>query len=305
VVRVADKIRVKVDHRELTLTNLGKVLYPAAKFTKAEVIDHYTRVSPAMLPHLRGRPVTVKRYPDGVDGPFFFEKNRPAHTPAWVRTARLAAPGSTKQRESVEYAVIDDLPTLVYFAGLAALEFHTPMWRVDDEGRPQPPDTMVFDLDPGAPATIVECCRVALRLREVLKEDGLTGRPKTSGNKGMQVYVPWTGRPEIPSEYAKALAQRLEKEHPDEIVSQMARKLRPGKVFIDWSQNNPAKTTVTPYSLRANPLPTVSTPITWEEVEGCTRPDDLVFTAGDVLRRVERFGDLMAPPERGETGDGP
>ncbi|MFC7385868.1 non-homologous end-joining DNA ligase [Sphaerisporangium rhizosphaerae] len=302
---MADKVRVKVDQRELTLTNLGKVLYPEAGFTKAEVIDYYSRVAPAMLAHLSGRPLTVKRYPGGVDGQFFFEKNRPAHTPAWVRTARLPAPGSTKDRDTIEYAIVDDLPTLVYFAGLAALEFHTPMWRVDEEGRALPPDTMVFDLDPGAPATIVECCRVALRLREALAEDGLTGCPKTSGNKGMQVYVPWTGREDDPSGYAKALAQRLEKQSPEEIVSQMARKLRPGKVFIDWSQNNPAKTTVTPYSLRANPVPTASTPITWEEVAGCARPGDLVFTAEDVLDRVARLGDLMTPPERSQAGEGP
>ncbi|WP_248963685.1 non-homologous end-joining DNA ligase [Sphaerisporangium perillae] len=302
---MTQKVRVRVDHREMTLTNLDKVLYPEAGFTKAEVIDYYSRVAPAMLAHLNGRPLTVKRYPGGVDGQFFFEKNRPAHTPAWVRTARLPVPGSTKDRDTIEYAIVDDLPTLVYFAGLAALEFHTPMWRVDEEGRAQEPDTMVFDLDPGAPATIVECCEVALRLREVLREDGLVGCPKTSGNKGMQVYVPWAGREEKPSEYAKAIAQRLEKERPEEVVSQMARKLRPGKVFIDWSQNNPAKTTVTPYSLRANPIPTASTPITWEEVEGCTRPDDLVFTAGDVLDRVERFGDLMVPPERSKAGDEP
>ncbi|MFC4532452.1 non-homologous end-joining DNA ligase [Sphaerisporangium dianthi] len=302
---MAEKVRVRVDHRELTLTNLGKVLYPEAGFTKAEVIDYYSRVAPAMLAHLKGRPLTVKRYPGGVDGQFFFEKNRPAHTPAWVRTARLPAPGSTKDRDTIEYAIVDDLPTLVYFAGLAALEFHTPMWRVDEEGRALPPDIMVFDLDPGAPATIVECCRVALRLREVLAEDGLTGDPKTSGNKGMQVYVPWMGREENPWDYAKAVAQRMEQERPEEIVSQMAKKLRPGKVFIDWSQNNPAKTTVTPYSLRANPIPTASTPIGWEEVENCARPDDLVFTAADVLDRVARLGDLMAPPKRSGAAEGP
>ncbi|MEU8271005.1 non-homologous end-joining DNA ligase [Sphaerisporangium sp. NPDC049002] len=302
---MAEKVRVRVDGRELTLTNLDKVLYPEAGFTKAEVIDYYSRLAPVMLPHLRGRPMTVKRYPNGVGEQFFFEKNRPAHTPAWVRTARLPAPGSTKDRDTIVYTIVDDLPTLVYLANLAALEFHTPMWRIDEQGRPQPPDTMVFDLDPGAPATIVECSRVALRLRDVLREDGLAGCPKTSGNKGMQVYVPWSHRSGSPSEYAKALAQRLEKERPDEIVSQMARKLRPGKVFIDWSQNNPAKTTVSPYSLRANRLPTVSTPVTWEEVEGCDRPEDLAFTAEDVLRRVAELGDLMAPPERSGTGDGP
>ncbi|WP_214412695.1 non-homologous end-joining DNA ligase [Sphaerisporangium fuscum] len=299
------KVRVRVDHRELTLSNLDKVLYPDAGFTKAEVIDYYSRVAPVMLPHVQGRPITVKRYPEGVDGAFFFEKNRPPHTPKWVRTAVLPAPGSTKNRETIEYAIIDDLPTLVYFAGLAALEFHAPMWGVDDQGRPQEPDIMVFDLDPGAPATIVECCRVALLLRAALQEDGLEGCPKTSGNKGMQIHVPFAGRPENPSQYAKALAQRLEKERPGEIVSQMAKKLRPGKVFIDWSQNNPAKTTVAPYSLRANRIPTVSTPITWEEVEDCTGPEQLVFTADEVLDRVQEFGDLMVPPEQSRNGDGP
>ncbi|MFC4587471.1 non-homologous end-joining DNA ligase [Sphaerisporangium corydalis] len=302
---MAEKVRVRVGDRELTLTNLTKVLYPQAGFTKAEVIDYYSRVSEIMLRHLRGRPMTVKRFPSGVEGPSFFEKNRPAHTPEWVRTARLPVPGSTKDRETIDFAVVDDLPTLVYLANLAALEFHAPMWRVDEDGRAQNPDLMVFDLDPGAPATIMECRRVALRLREVLREDGLDGLPKTSGNKGMQVYVPWAHREEVPSDYAKALAQRLARERPEEIVSQMARKLRPGKVLIDWSQNNPAKTTVAPYSLRANPMPTVSAPITWEELEGCERPEDLVFTAGDVLERIGRFGDLMVPPERSATGEGP
>ena len=300
--RVADKVRVRVGDRELTLSNLGKVLYPRTGFTKAEVIDYYTRVAPYMLPHLRGRPVTVKRFPNGVEGQSFFEKNRPAHTPGWVRTARLPVPGSTKDREAIDFAIVDDLPTLVYLASLAALEFHTPMWRVDDQGAAHEPDTMVFDLDPGAPATIVECCRVALRLREVLRADGLDGRPKTSGNKGMQVYVPWSDRPEVASEYARAVARRLEKERPEEIVSQMARKLRLGRVFIDWSQNNPAKTTVTPYSLRANPAPTASTPLAWEEVAECRHPEDLVFTADDVLTRVAELGDLMVPPQ--PSGDG-
>ncbi|MDH2429837.1 non-homologous end-joining DNA ligase [Sphaerisporangium sp. TRM90804] len=305
---MADKVRVKVGDRELTIGNLQKVLYPEAGFTKAEVIDYYSRVAPVMLPHLRGRPLTVKRYPNGVGGTFFFEKNRPAHTPDWVRTARLPVPGSTKDRDTIDFAVVDDLPTLVYFAALAALEFHTPMWRVDDDGEALPPDVMVFDLDPGAPASIVECCRVASRLRDVLREDDLPACPKTSGNKGMQVYVPWAGRSDDASEYAKAVAQRLEGESPGEVVSKMARKLRPGKVFIDWSQNNPAKTTVTPYSLRANPRPTASTPLTWEEVEGCSSAEELVFTAGDVLARVEEHGDLMAPlvtPEPGRARGGP
>lgn len=306
--QVADRHRVRIEDRELTLTNLGKVLYPGHGFAKAEVIDYYSRVAPVMLPHLRGRPLTVKRYPEGVGAPFFFEKNRPAHTPAWVRTVRLPAPGSTKNRDTIDFAVVDDLPSLVYFAGLAALEFHTPMWRVDSAGRPLPPDLMVLDLDPGPPATVTDCCRVALHLREVLSEHGLTGFPKTSGNKGMQVYVPWEGRAEDTSEVARAVAELLAGMRPGQIVSKMAKRLRPGKVFIDWSQNNPAKTTVTPYSLRANPSPTVSTPITWAEVEACEDPRELVFTPDDVLRRVTEHGDLMAPsaaPRRGGGAQGP
>ncbi|MFI7695514.1 non-homologous end-joining DNA ligase [Nonomuraea sp. NPDC049655] len=286
------KVPVRVDGRELTLSNLDKVLYPEIGFTKAEVIDYYSRVAPVLLPHLAGRPLTVKRYPNGVTGQFFFEKNAPEHTPDWVRKVNLPAPGSTKGRESIDFAVIEDLPTLAYYANLAALELHVPQWRVDDDGAALPPDTLVFDLDPGAPATIVECCRVALTLREVLKGEGLDARPKTSGNKGMQLYADWDCREE-PSAYAKRLAQALEKEHPKEIVSVMAKKARPGKVFIDWSQNNPAKTTVAPYSLRARERPTVSTPLLWKEVEDCEHADDLVFTAPDVLARVEKHGDLF------------
>ncbi|MEV5500116.1 non-homologous end-joining DNA ligase [Nonomuraea fuscirosea] len=286
------KVPVKVDGRELALSNLDKVLYPEYGFTKAEIIDYYSRIAPVLLPHLEGRPLTVKRYPNGVTGQFFFEKNAPDHTPDWVRRVSLPVPGSTKNRETIDFAVVEDLPTLVYYANLAALELHVPQWRVDEDGAALPPDTLVFDLDPGPPATIVECTRVALMLREALKEEGLTAVPKTSGNKGMQLYADWDCREE-PSAYAKRLAQLLAKEHPDEVVSVMARKLRPGKVFIDWSQNNPAKTTVAPYSLRAGERPTVSTPLTWKEVESCEDPDDLVFTAPDVLARVEKRGDLF------------
>ncbi|MEV4289015.1 non-homologous end-joining DNA ligase [Nonomuraea bangladeshensis] len=290
---MAKKVPVKVDGRELTLSNLDKVLYPDCGFTKAEVIDYYSRIAPVLLPHLAGRPLTVKRYPDGVTGQSFFEKNAPDHTPDWVRRVNLPVPGSTKNRESIDFAVIEDLPTIVYYANLAALELHVPQWRVDDDGNALPPDMIVFDLDPGAPATIVQCAEIALMLREVLKAEGLTARPKTSGSKGMQLYADWDCREE-PSAYAKRLAQLLEKEHPKQVVSVMAKAARPGKVFIDWSQNNPAKTTVAPYSLRARERPTVSTPLTWKEVESCERPEDLVFTAPDVLARAENRGDLFA-----------
>ncbi|WP_283135604.1 non-homologous end-joining DNA ligase [Rhizohabitans arisaemae] len=283
------RIRVTVEGRVLSLSNLGKVLYPRTGFTKGEVIDYYTRIAPVLLPHLAGRPLTVKRYPNGVEGPSFFEKNAPAHTPGWVRTERLPVSARGSGRETVDYSIVDDLPTLVYYANLAALELHVPMWRVG-----QPPDTLVFDLDPGPPATIVDCCRVALLLRETLTEDGHRGYPKTSGSKGMQLYVPWgpaCGRTEG---YAKTLAQRLEREHPGLVVSRMTRSLRGGKVLIDWSQNNPAKTTVAPYSLRGLAEPTVSTPIAWAEVESCDRPESLRFTAPDVLERVSGQGDLFA-----------
>jgi bifunctional non-homologous end joining protein LigD len=290
---VTEKVLVKVDGRELTLSNLTKVLYPAAAFTKAEVIDYYTRIAPAMIPHLRGRSLTVKRFPNGVENQSLFEKNAPAHTPEWIRRVTLPVPGSTKDRDTIDFPIIDDLPSLVYYGNLAAIEFHVPMWRVDEAGDPLPPDTLVFDLDPGAPADIVDCCRVALLLREELERDGLRSFPKTSGNKGMQLYVPWDRGPGT-AEYARALARRLEKAHP-EVTSVMARKVRPGRVFIDWSQNNPAKTTVAPYSLRANRMPTTSTPLLWEEVEKCDDAARLVFTAPETLARVERYGDLFGP----------
>ncbi|MFC0865746.1 non-homologous end-joining DNA ligase [Sphaerimonospora cavernae] len=286
------KVLVRVDDRELVLTNLDKVLYPDTAFTKAEVIDYYTKIAANMIPHISDRPLTVKRFPDGVEGQFFFEKNVPAHTPDWVRTVTLPAPGSGKNREKIEFAVIGDLATLVYYANLAALEVHVPMWRVAADGGALPPDTLVFDLDPGAPATIVECCRVAMLLREALYDDGLESFPKTSGKKGMQLYVPWD-RGAGTSDYAKALARELESRDLG-ITSVMAKKARPGKVFIDWSQNNPAKTTVAPYSMRADRLPTVSTPLTWQEIEECESPEDLVFTAPDVLDRVAKHGDLFA-----------
>lgn len=285
------KVPVQVEGRDLVLSNLDKVLFPEAGFTKAEVIDYYTRISPVLLPHLRGRPLTVKRYPNGVGGAFFFEKNAPRHTPSWIRTVRLPVPGSTKDRETIDFPVVDDLPTLVYFANLAALELHVPMWRVSDAGEALPPDLLVFDLDPGEPATIVECCVVAQLLRDALAEDGHECFPKTSGNKGMQLHVPWDS-PESTSAYAKALAERLAREY-DFITAVMAKRERPGKVFIDWSQNNPAKTTVAVYSIRANPQPTVSTPLTWDEVAACDDPDQLRLTTADVLARVRAHGDLF------------
>ena len=285
------KVTVQVEDRSLTLSNLDKVLYPAAGFTKAQVIDYYLRISTVMLPHLASRPVTIKRYPEGVDGQFFYQKNAPAGTPDWVPTARLPSPGSTKSRETIEYILGGDLPTLIWAANLAALELHTPMWRHPSVGEP---DLLVFDLDPGPPATITKCCQVALLLRPALADLGLEPLAKTSGGKGMQLYARLTGMTsEQASDLAKGLAERLEREKPDLVVSRMTKALRPGKVLIDWSQNNAAKTTIAPYSLRARPEPTVSTPVTWDEVEACEHASDLVFTAAQVLDRVADAGDLF------------
>jgi bifunctional non-homologous end joining protein LigD len=283
-----DRIRVQVDGRELELSNLDKVLYPAAGFTKGEVIDYYTRIAPVLLPHLRGRPLTRIRYPNGVEGQSFFEKNAPTRTPDWVRVERLPAPGSTKARETVDYVVADDLPTLVWLANLAALELHTPQWRVD-----APPDLMVVDLDPGPPAGLRECGEVAVLLRGRLAGDGVVCYPKTSGKKGMQLCCPIAGTQSSDdvSAYARRLAEELERKAPKSVTSKMAKRLRPGKIFIDWSQNNAAKTTVAAYSLRAQPEPTVSTPLTWGEVEsGALRQ----FRAAEVIDRVDEYGDLLA-----------
>lgn len=303
-----ERITVEVAGRRLALSNLDKVLYPEHGFTKAEVIDFYTRVAPYMLPHVVDRPATRKRYPDGVDGGFFYEKNAPSHTPRWVRTVTLPVPGSTMDREVIDFILIEDLPTLVWLANLAALELHVPQWTVADTRA----DLVVFDLDPGPPATIVECTEVALMLRELLARDGLTGFPKTSGAKGMQVYAPISAADaHQTSAYARGLARRLARAHPDLIVFQMTKSLRRGKVFVDWSQNNAAKTTVAPYSLRATPLPTVSTPVTWDEVATCESPDDLRFLATDVLDRVAMHGDLLAAltepdrPALPASGDSP
>ncbi|GAA3382218.1 non-homologous end-joining DNA ligase [Cryptosporangium minutisporangium] len=291
---------VAVAGRQLALSNLSKILYPETGTTKGEVIDYYSRIAPVLLPHLAGRPLSLKRYPDGVAGQGFFAKNVPNGAPDWLRTERLPAPGSTKNRDEIDYIVLptddgDALATLVWLANLASIELHVPQWQVGPRGGVRGTDLLVFDLDPGAPATVVECCAVALRLREVLDAEGLVAVAKTSGSKGMQVYarikpVEW-GRT---SDYAKAVAQQLEREDPEHVTSVMRRSLRPGKVFIDWSQNNTAKTTVAPYSLRARPAPTVSTPLHWDEVAACRRPEELVFAFDEVLARAADEGDLFA-----------
>jgi bifunctional non-homologous end joining protein LigD len=301
-----NKVTVTVEGRSLTLTNLAKVLYQQDGFTKAEVLDYYQRISPVLLPHVAGRPMTLKRYPEGVDGQSFFQKHAPAGTPDWVRTQDIASRssrgrgggrgkgGAQERGGMVTHVVIDDLPTLMWAANLASLELHAPMWKVLPGPGGPCPDLIVFDLDPGEPATIVECCRVAEALRPVLAAAGLSALPKTSGGKGLQLYARVSGvTADEASEQAKGFAQALERDRPDLVTSRMTRSLRPGKVLIDWSQNNGSKTTIAPYSLRARARPTVSTPLTWDEVAACEAPADLVFTAADVPARVDRSGDLF------------
>jgi bifunctional non-homologous end joining protein LigD len=286
------RLEVDVDGRQLSLSNLGKVLYPQAGFTKGQVIDYYTRVAPALLPHLRGRPLTLKRYPNGVEGQFFYEKQCPKHRPDWVRTAMIRMRGE----KAIDFCLCDDLPTLVWAANLADLELHPSLALAADVTSPT---ILAFDLDPGPPATIVECADVAVRLRAALDHLGLQAFPKTSGSKGMQIYVPLNTPTsyDVTKPFARALAQVLERTDPDLVVSDMKKSLRGGKVLVDWSQNDEHKTTVGVYSLRARERPTVSTPITWDEVEAVRvsrDPDDLVFTSDQVLARIAEHGDLFA-----------
>jgi bifunctional non-homologous end joining protein LigD len=294
---VTPKQRVEVEGRILSVSNLEKVLYPAVGFAKAQVIDYYVRSAPVLLPHLAGRPVTFTRWPDGVDGQTFFEKNSARHAPEWVRRVTIPSPGSSTGRETLDMVVLESVADLVWAANLAALELHVPQWQVDQDGEPLLPDLLVLDLDPGPETGLAECCAVAERLGERLEADGLDPVVKTSGSKGMQVYAPIEAADrEHPSRYARQLAQELSAETPDDVVWRMEKALRPGKVLIDWSQNNPAKTTVAPYSLRARAGATVSTPIGWDEVDAVRAGADpaiLRFRTDEVLARVEQYGDLF------------
>ncbi|MFK0256785.1 non-homologous end-joining DNA ligase [Streptomyces sp. NPDC090445] len=292
-----------VEGRRISLSNLDKVLYPETGFTKGEVLHYYATAAVPLLAHIHDRPVSFLRYPDGPEGQLFFTKNPPPGTPAWVKTA--AVPRSDDP--SAEQVVVSDLPSLMWAANLV-VEFHTPQWPA---GSPAVADRLILDLDPGAPATVVECCGVALWLRERLAADGLSAYPKTSGAKGLHLAVPLEPTPsEAVSAYAKTLAQEAERELADLVVHRMAKSLRPGKVFVDHSQNSAAKTTAAPYTLRARARETVSAPVSWAEVEACRVPSDLVFLADDIPPRVERDGDLFAPlldPERARRlpGAGP
>jgi bifunctional non-homologous end joining protein LigD len=285
---------VEIQGRHLKLSNLQKVLYPSAGFTKKDVIDYYARIAPAMLPHLKGRALTRKRYPDGVDGEPFFEKNAPMHKPDWVKTAPIWSDASHR---TVHYILADDLSTLIWLANLAALELHPSLAKAKDITCPT---TMVFDLDPGPPANIVQCCQVAMWLREIFEHLGLQTFAKTSGSKGLQLYMPLNTPTTFDATkmFSRALAQLLEQEHPELVISDMKKSLRTGKVFVDWSQNDEHKTTVAVYSLRARERATASTPVTWNEVERTLKkkdPELLVFESSQTIARFEKMGDLFEP----------
>ncbi|HEX6456550.1 MAG TPA: non-homologous end-joining DNA ligase [Solirubrobacterales bacterium] len=289
--------QVEVDGRELRLTNLDKVLYPETGFTKGEMVDYYAKVAPAIVPHLSGRAVTLRRFPEGVDDldAAFFEKRCPKHRPKWVKTAKVPA---GPRAGTIEFCVCDSLPTLIWMAQLAALELHP---SLSLSRAPKRPTVLAFDLDPGPPADIVDCSRVALRLRDLLAQLDLECFAKTSGSKGMQLYVPLNTKAtyEETRPFAQAIAQIAAKQNPENILAKMGKKTdRTGKVFIDWYQNNERKTTIAVYSLRARNRPTCSTPVTWNEIEKAAdsgKGDHLVFETDDVLKRLDDHGDLFAP----------
>jgi bifunctional non-homologous end joining protein LigD len=294
---VSDKAQLIVEGKKLSVSNLDKVLYPKVGFTKGDVIEYYIRIAPALLPHLKDRPLTMKRYPDGVEGEFFYEKNCPSHRPKWVKTAKVWSEGNNRM---MNYCLANDLPTLVWAANLADLELHTSLARKKNVSRPT---MMVFDLDPGAPADIVQCCQVGLWLRDLLGAMKLKSFAKTSGSKGLQVYVPLNAPVTFDrtKDLSRALAQHLEREHNDLVTSNMSKAVRKGKVFVDWSQNDEHKTTICVYSLRAKEEPTVSTPVGWKEVENCLKKkksDLLKFRSDKVIARVEKMGDLFEPVEK-------
>ena len=288
-------VQVEVDGRTLKLSNLDKLMYPKAGFTKGDLIDYYVRIAAVLLPHLHDRPLTLKRYPDGVEGKHFYEKQCPSHRPDWVQTAAV---WSRHNKKNIDFCLVNDLPTLAWAANLADIELHTSLSLAEAVDRPT---MMVFDLDPGAPANIIACCRVGLWLRDLFAELELESFAKTSGSKGLQVYVPLNSDEvtyDDTKPFARAVAELLEKQHPKQVVSRMTKSLRGGKVLIDWSQNDDHKTTICVYSLRAKERPTVSTPVTWDEVEAASRRRSgkvLTFEHDEVLKRVERDGDLFAP----------
>ena len=285
---------VVISGKQVRVSNLGKVLWPEAGFTKGQMIDYYVRIAPVLLPHLRGRPLTMKRYPNGVNGMFFYEKNCPVHRPEWVNTAKVWSEGNKKW---MDYCLAQDIPTLVWAANLADIELHTSLSKAAEILRPT---YIVFDLDPGAPADIVQCCQVGMWVRDMFAKLGLESFAKTSGSNGLQIYVPLNTAVtyDDTKSFAHELARMLERQHPELVVSDMKKALRVGKILVDWSQNDDHKTTVCVYSLRAKERPTVSTPVQWSEVEACLKKKDsnlLVFTSDQTLKRVDKFGDLFEP----------
>jgi bifunctional non-homologous end joining protein LigD len=285
---------VEVEGRKLKLSNLEKVLYPAAGFTKGQVLDYYARIAPVLVPHLAGRPLTMKRYPEGVNHEYFFEKNAPKFKPDWAKTVPV---WSDSNRRTIHYLLANDLATLVWIANLASIELHPSLSLAADLATPT---MIVFDLDPGPPADIVQCAQVGLWVRDIFEHFGLKSFPKTSGSKGLQIYVPLNTQTsyEETKSFAHAVARLLEQEHRELVVSEMKKVVRTNKVFVDWSQNDEHKTTISIYSLRARERPTVSTPVEWREVEEALKKKDssrLVFEAKDVLARVEKMGDLFEP----------
>ncbi|HEY2626623.1 MAG TPA: non-homologous end-joining DNA ligase [Candidatus Udaeobacter sp.] len=294
---MSKKAELIVEDRKIQVSNLDKVLYPKVGFTKGQVIDYYIRIASMLLPHLKDRPLTMKRYPDGVEGEFFYEKNCPVHRPKWVKTARV---WSESNNRMMNYCLAQDLPTLVWAANLADLELHTSLARKNNIKRPT---MMVFDLDPGAPADIVQCCQVGIWLSDLLLKMKLKSFAKTSGSKGLQVYVPLNSSVTFDQtkDLARALAQHLETNHDDLVTSNMSKAVRKKKVFVDWSQNDEHKTTICVYSLRAKEEPTVATPVTWDEVQNCLKKKEaglLKFRSDKVLARVEKLGDLFEPVEK-------
>ncbi len=288
------KALLEVEGREIKVSNLDKMMYPEAGFKKGDVIHYYIRIAPFLLPHLKNRALTMKRYPDGVNGKFFYEKRCPSHRPAWVKTAAI---WSGENDGDIDYCLANDLPTLVWAANLADLELHTSLAACK---KPERPTMMVFDLDPGPPADSVQCAQVGLWLRDLLESRGLECHPKTSGSKGLQIYAPLNTATtfDATKEFSRKIAEQLAAEHPGAVVSNMKKSLRANKVLVDWSQNSTHKTTVCVYSLRARPQPTVSTPVTWKEVETALKKKDanrLVFRAAEVVKRAEKLGDLFAP----------
>jgi bifunctional non-homologous end joining protein LigD len=292
----SEEVLVEVDGRTLRISNLAKVMYPATGTTKGEVLHYYARMAPVLLPHLAGRAVTRIRWPHGTGGTQFFEKNVPSGVPSWIRTVSVPSTGSRGGGDTIVFPVIEGTADLTYFANLASLELHVHQWTVDAGGRPVPPDRLVIDLDPGPPAGLQECCAVALLVRDKLHERGLSAAPVTSGSKGLHLYAALPGDADADAvrDQARGIAQELTREHPDLVLWKMTKSLRGGKVFLDWSQNTAAKTTITPYSLRGRDRPYVAAPRTWAEIEEGARDGLGQLQHDEVLERVERDGDLFA-----------